>query len=165
MLRTIPDGTHCFIDANIICYHIVNVPPLSAECTLFFKRLENRQLRATTSTAVVAEAIHKVMLAEAVQKHGLDHRGLAHRLQRQRNLISNLEEHLKVASLIGAVEMHVEPVTLDILERGSQLSKTHQLLTNDALTISTMEKMALQHLVTNDDNFDSISGVTIWKPR
>jgi predicted nucleic acid-binding protein len=165
MLSGIPDGTYCFVDANVICYHSVNVPPLSAECTLFFKRLENRRLRATTSTAVVAEAIHKVMLAEAVQKHGLDHRGLAHRLQRQRNLISNLEEHLKVISLIRAVEMQVEPISLGILDRSSQLSKTHQLLTNDALTISVMEKLALEHLVTNDDNFDSISDVTIWKPR
>src|SRR2546427_10677035 len=102
MLTGIPDGTHCFVDANIICYHIVTVPPLSADCALFFKRLESRQLRATTSTAVVAEAIHKVMLAEAVQKHGLDHRGLAHRLQRQGNLIANLDEHLKVASLVRA---------------------------------------------------------------
>ena len=77
MLSGIPDGTHCFVDANIICYHIINVPPVSAECSLFFKRLENRRLRATTSTAVIAEAIHRVMLAEAVQKHRLDHRGLA----------------------------------------------------------------------------------------
>lgn len=57
------------------------------------------------------------MLAEAVQKHGLDHRSLAHRLQRQRNLISNPEEHLKVTSLIRAVEMQVEAVSLEILER------------------------------------------------
>jgi predicted nucleic acid-binding protein len=39
------------------------------------------------------------------------------------------------------------------------------LLTNDALTIAVMEKLGLSHLVTNDDNFDSITGVTVWKPR
>ena len=116
-------------------------------------------------SGIVAEAIHKVMLAEAVQKHGLDHRGLAHRLQRQRNLISDLKEHLKVTLLIRAVCMQVEPVSLDILEQSSQISKMHQLLTNDALTVGAMERLAIQHLVTNDDNFDSIPNTIIWKPR
>jgi predicted nucleic acid-binding protein len=38
-------------------------------------------------------------------------------------------------------------------------------LTNDSLTIAAMEKLQLRDLVTNDDNFDSLSGVQVWKPR
>ena len=33
MLRSIPGGTHCFIDANIFYYHFVNTPALSWEIT------------------------------------------------------------------------------------------------------------------------------------
>jgi len=78
MLSALPDGTHCFVDANVICYHIVQVPPFSHICTQFLKRIERRTILASTSSVVVAEAIHKVMLAEAVQRYGLNPQGLAH---------------------------------------------------------------------------------------
>ena len=165
MLSSLPDGTSCFVDANIVCYHIIQTPPLSDECSRFIKRIERGAVRASTSASVVAEAIHKVMLAEAIQHHKLDHRGLAHRLQRQRELIAGLSEHRKVPTLMKALPLHVEPVTLDILERAANITTQHRLLTNDAVTIAVMEKLGLSHLVTNDDNFDSVPGLSIWKPR
>ena len=76
ILSALPDGVSCFVDANIICYHLVQTPPLSEECPQFIKRIERGTFRVSTSAAIVAEAIHKVMLAEAIQQHKLDHRGL-----------------------------------------------------------------------------------------
>src|SRR5207245_2537718 len=81
-------------------------PPLSEECTRFIKRIESGVFSVSTSAAVVAEAIHKVMLAEAIQQHKLDHQGLAHRLQRQRELIVGLSEQRKVLRLRKAVTQH-----------------------------------------------------------
>ena len=165
MLSDLPDGTSCFVDANILCYHIVQTPPLSDVCTQFIKRIERGAVSASTSATVVAEAIHKVMLAEAIQQYKLDHRGLAHRLQRQRELIAGLSAHRQVPALIRALSLHVEPVTLDILERAATISTDYRLLTNDAVTIAIMEKLGLSHLATNDDNFDSAPSLSIWKPR
>jgi predicted nucleic acid-binding protein len=165
MLSNMPPGTRCFVDANIFYYSLVSTPPLSAECIDFLKRIERREVTATTSSAVVAEAIHKIMLAEAVQRHSLNRQGLAHRLQRQAQLIAGLTEHTKVAALIRALNLHVEPITFDLLERAAWLSTQHCLLTNDALTTAVMEKLAISHLATNDDNFDAVAGLTVWKPR
>ncbi len=165
MLRDLPDGTLCFVDANIICYHIVQTPLFSDECTRFIKRIEQGAIKASTSAAVVAETIHKVMLAEAVQRHQLDHQGLAHRLQRHRELIATLSEHRRVPGLIQALSMHVESVTLDLLERATDISTQYRLLTNDAVTIAIMERLRLSCLVTNDDNFDTIPDLSVWKPR
>jgi predicted nucleic acid-binding protein len=86
-------------------------------------------------------------------------------LQRQAQLIAGLTEHTKVVALIRALNLHVEPITLDLLERAASLSTQHLLLTNDALTTAAMEKLGISHLVTNDDNFDAVSGLTVWKPR
>ncbi|MGH9832740.1 MAG: CHAT domain-containing protein [Blastocatellia bacterium] len=76
MLSNMPPGTRCFVDANIFYYSLVSTPPLTAECVGFLKRVERGELTAVTSSAAVAEAIHKVMLAEAVQLHGLNRQGL-----------------------------------------------------------------------------------------
>jgi hypothetical protein len=35
MLRDVPDGAHCFVDANIFYYHLVDTPSLSDDCSDF----------------------------------------------------------------------------------------------------------------------------------
>jgi predicted nucleic acid-binding protein len=165
MLDNIPDGTHCFVDANVIAYFIVGLAPFAPQCETFFKRVEASVISASTSAAMVSEATHKVMLAEAIEQHGLSHQGLAHRLQRKRDLITTLSKHQKVSAFLRALGIHVEPVTLDLIERAAALSIQHRLLTNDSITVASMEKLGLTHLATNDDNFDTLPGFTIWKPR
>jgi predicted nucleic acid-binding protein len=70
-----------------------------------------------------------------------------------------------VIETIRALGLHVEPTTLDLLDSAATLSGKYRLLTNDSLTIAAMEKLQLHDLVTNDDNFDSLSVVQVWKPR
>jgi predicted nucleic acid-binding protein len=92
MLRDVPDGVHCFVDANIFYYHLVDTPPLSDDCSDFLKRLERGDVIGTTSTAAIAEVTHKVMLADAVRTHNLDRKGLVVRLKRQPQLLAALTE-------------------------------------------------------------------------
>lgn len=165
MLDNIPDGTHCFVDANLIIDYIIDFTPFSQRCEAFFKRVQAGTLLASTSATVVGEAVHKVMLAEAMQQHGLTRQGLAHKLQRKRDLVATLSKHQSVFAFIRALSTHVEPVTLDLIERAGALSVQHRLLTNNAITVASMEKLGLTHLATNDDNFDSVAGFTVWKPR
>ncbi len=165
MLDNIPDGTHCFVDANVIAYFIVGLTPFAPQCETLFKRVETGVISASTSAAMISEATHKVMLADAIEQHGLSHQGLAHRLQRKRDLITTLSKHQRVPAFIGALGMHVEPVTLVLISRAAALSVQYRLLTNDAITVASMEKLGLTHLATNDDNFDTVPGFTIWKPR
>lgn len=164
MLRDIPPGTHCFVDANIFYYHLVDIPPLSEGCSNFFERVEKQEIIASTSSVAVAEAVHKVMLAEAVARYGLERTGLAHRLQRQRELIGNLSEHTKVTSLVQALSIHVEPISLATLDRATLLSTTFKLLTNDALTIAVMEHLNLKDIATNDRNFAKLTDISVWMP-
>ena len=165
MLDNIPDGTHCFVDANVIAYFIVGLAPFAPQCETFFKRVEAGVISASSSAAMVSEATHKVMLTEAIEQHGLSHQGLAHRLQRKRDLITTLAKHQRVSGFIHALALQVEPVTLDLVARAAVLSVQHRLLTNDAITVASMEKLGLTHLATNDDNFDTVPGFTVWKPR
>src|SRR6266566_2285966 len=50
------------------------------------------------------------------------------------------------------------------LARGADLSAQHRLLTNDALTLAVMEKRGVTALATNDDDFDTVEGITVYKP-
>lgn len=166
MFADIPSGAKCFIDSNIFFYHLAAVitdVSLSNACSDFFKRVSDGEVVAMTSTVAVAEATHKLMLAEA--KVRFDPKLNAGRLQQQRHLFASLAQHKQVAELIRALQIHVEPITLELLERAADCSIQHQLLTNDALTVAVMEKLQLTDIATNDGDFDSIAHLKVWKPR
>ncbi|HEV8483767.1 MAG TPA: hypothetical protein VGV87_09480 [Blastocatellia bacterium] len=40
MLDNIPNGTQCFVDANVIAYFIVGLAPYAPQCETLFKRVE-----------------------------------------------------------------------------------------------------------------------------
>jgi len=164
MLKDIPDGVVCYIDANIFYYHLVGAPPLSDDCSDFLKRVELGRISGVTSTVAVAEATHKVMLAEIVQRHGLDHKGLVARIKRHPDLLDGLTEHKRVSATVRALNLPVEPITGDLLAKGADLSPQARLLTNDALALAVMEKLGVTYLATNDDDFDSVAGIAAFKP-
>lgn len=161
----VPAGTRCFIDANIFVYHLVDIPELSDACSDFLERVEERDLTGVTSAVAVAEAIHKVMLVEAMTKHNLPYRGLAHRLQRHVQLLADLKQHVEVTKLMHALAVQVIPTTLALLEAATELAVTHRVLTNDAITLAVMAQEGLSNIVTNDENFSCVKGLTVWTPR
>lgn len=73
-------------------------------------------------------------------------------------------EHKQVVTLAQALKLTIEPIALDLLKRGSDLSPQRRLLTNDALMLAVIEKLGVSYLATNDDDFDSIAGLNVFKP-
>lgn len=164
LLKDIPDGATCFLDATIFYYHLVNTPPLSDDCSDLLARIGAGAINGVTSTVALAEATHKVMLAEIMRRHSLTPQGLITRLKKHPELLDHLTEHQQIIPLANTLRIRVEAITADILLRGAMLSPQHRLLTNDALTLAVMEKLSVNQLATNDDDFDSIPGLIISKP-
>jgi predicted nucleic acid-binding protein len=160
VLTAIPDGVVCYLDATIFYYHLVDAPPLSDDCSDLLTRIERARVQGVTSSVAIAEATHKVMLAEVVQRHGVDHRGLIARLKRHPELLEGLTNHQRVAATVRSLRLPVEAITLESLARGAALSSQQRLLTNDALTLAVMEQLRVTALATNDDDFDAVEGIT-----
>lgn len=105
-------------------YHLVNTPSLSDDCSDFLQRIERREVIGSTSTVSIAEATHKVMLADAVSTHGLDRKGLVARLKREPHLLAALSEHQAVITTVRALGIQVEVITTDLLETAAGLSRS-----------------------------------------
>jgi len=91
----------------------------------------------------IAQVSRKVMLADVVQRHGVDHRGLIARLKRHPELFDGLTNHRRVAATVGGRRLPVETITLDLAGRGAYLCAQERLPTNDALTRDVMEKLVV----------------------
>src|SRR5262245_29410851 len=86
------------------------------------------------------------MLAEAVQKYGLSPQGLVRRLTQTAGLLAGLSHHRMVPSTVVAMNVHIEPLTIAILQQAADLSVTHALLTNDAALLAHMQARGMTHL-------------------
>lgn len=161
----LPDHHRCFVDANIFYYHFVETTLVSEPCTGFLERVASGRIEAYTSLHVLAEVIHKVMGAEAEQTFGRARAGLVNWLQRNPRRIAELSRFQQAAAHLPAMRLHILPTDTSDLVEASVLSARFGLLTNDALILAIMRKHSLSNLVTNDDDFDSVSGLTVWKPR
>lgn len=61
----IPNKISVFIDTNIFIYHFAGV---SERCTRFLHKIRKGELIATVSSIVIAEVIHRRMIAEVIDK-------------------------------------------------------------------------------------------------
>ena len=104
-------------------------------------------------------------LAEVVHRHGVAYQGLIARLKRHPALLGGLTSHHRVVTTVRGLRLHVEAITLELLARGAALSTQERLLTNDALTLAVMEHLGVTILATNDDDFDTITRMTVYKPH
>ena len=109
--------------------------------------------------------VHKVMMFEAVVKTGRPRSGIVGWMKRHPDILDHLTEHQIAARRLTALPLDLLPVEGHLLAVASAISATHRLLTNDAIIIGSMQRAGIMHLATNDDDFDRVPGITVWKPR
>ena len=123
------------------------------------------EVSAFTSPHIIAECIHKVMLLEASQQFGRSRAGLVGWLKKRPHLIQQIRAHQIAALQFRNLPLTIVPLDLPALELATEVSTSHGLLTNDATIVALICRHQITHLVTKDDDFDAIPGLTIWKPR
>lgn len=82
-LDLLPVPSNVFIDANIFPYHILKRPQLFPSCEDFLMRIEEGEYNGFTSTMVLNEVLHKLVLAETIKSY---------RLRSERDAIKLLKE-------------------------------------------------------------------------
>lgn len=165
MPLTIPDGEACFVDANILYYHVVDTPPMSEACSDLLERIAKGAITGMTSTHVIAEAVHKVMVAEAAAKFSLSRAGLVNWLQNHRQRIQELQQFREACDEFLKLGLTVLAPDSSLLTDAATISQRLGLLTNDSLIVAMMNRNAVKNLATNDDDFSSIADLTVWQPR
>jgi predicted nucleic acid-binding protein len=161
----LPRGAICFVDANIIYYHFVETVPLSEPCTALLEFVASSGVRGFTAVHVPAEAVHKVMLAEAAQRFKLDRAGLVNWLQRHRHRVIELSEFKPAAFELLQSGLSILHGDAELVAEAAEISARFSLLTNDAMIVALMRRHGIGDLITNDDDFDRIPDLTVHKPR
>jgi predicted nucleic acid-binding protein len=160
-LADLRDGDRIFIDANIFIYHFGG---RSLECKAFLERCARRELLGYTSTPILAEVLHRPMVAEAIAKGLVTARTAVRKLGETPELVKQLTQYQEDVRKIPHMHLTILPLTLDIVQASAEVRKGEGLLTNDSIVVAFMREQGLTQLATADGNFDRVGSMAIYKP-
>ena len=160
-LADLRDGDRVFIDANIFIYHFGG---RSLECKALLERCARRELLGYTSTPILAEVLHRRMVAEAIANGLVTARTAVMKLGETPEMVKQLTQYEADVRRIPHMHLTILPLTLDIVQASAEVRKSEGLLTNDFFVVAFMREQGLTQLATANGDFDRVGGIAIYKP-
>ncbi len=160
-----PVSERCFLDANIFYYDVIAHGAISDYCNALFREVAAGQRRAATTVGALAGAVHKVMFTEPATFFGRPRAGMLSWFKTHPEGVQELSIFRAAAERYAALPLEILDVDEEFVQMAADVSAAIGLLTNDAIIAVAMEVHEVRHLVTNDDDFDRLPGITVWKPR
>ncbi len=158
--NSLKKGARIFLDANIFIY---NFGAQSVECKELLLRCAKDGLAGYTLTSVLSEVLHRLMIAEAIEKGYITEKSPLKQLRENPEIIKKLTTYIQNVEKIGEMNIHIVPLTHELINKSAKIRQSEGLLTNDSIVVAAMKDLGLSNLVTNDD-FDHIEWLNIYKP-
>jgi predicted nucleic acid-binding protein len=150
-----------FIDANIFIY---NFGGHSLECKEFLLKCAKNELKGNTSTLILAETLHRLMVGEAIDKRLITSKNPVQKLKQNPAIIKKLSIYNHNVQKIEEMNINILDLSLEIIHESAKIRNKEGLLTNDSLMAATMKQYNIDQLITNDDDFDNIEWINVYKP-
>jgi predicted nucleic acid-binding protein len=157
-------GDSVFVDSNILIYHFGPHPAFGTLCSQLVQRIENRELHGFSSTHVLGEVGHQLMIMEASKQPGWTPGKVKRRLQKQRGVLRTLTRFR--TALESVLQSQIDVLTLLPSMLGSALTicQQYDLLINDAMIVALMQAHGLSKIASHDADFDRVPGITRYAP-
>ena len=160
----IPAGTAIFIDANIFIYHFIAETAVSHQCTSLLKQVESNAINGFTSTIVLAEISHRLMVLETIEQYKLTPKNAVRFLKEHPEKVKPLEKHLNAVIEIREMGVKLLPMEGKDIFSSLELQRKYGLLTNDSINLHIMLRDSIFSLASNDLDFEEIDFITLYKP-
>lgn len=164
-INEISDNSRVIVDSNIFICSALRHPKYHRSCYNLFTKIEERHIRGYIPSIVIQEVLHRLMIAELQKISG------EKSLQKIKNHIRKNPQSFKTLSICWtAVEQIFQmgfPVlceTADSIHKSILFSQKYSLFAKDSVILSIMDTYGIDTLVTNDNDFQSIPWLQIYKP-
>ena len=151
-------GAAVFLDANTLVYHFQPHPTFGAACTQLLTRIENQELLGFSSTHVLTEVAHRLMMLEASRLSGFGSTKVKQRVQRQPAVVRQLTRFRTAIEEVLQGRLQVLTIPAALVVEAAKISQQTGLLSNDALIVAVMQDHGLTNLARHDGDFDRVAG-------
>ncbi|MEI6221651.1 MAG: type II toxin-antitoxin system VapC family toxin [bacterium] len=157
MINNLILGEHIFIDANIYIYHYNGI---SLECRDLFLLLEKRKVKAFSSTLVMSEALHRMLIAECASKHAISEKQALSYLKKHPNEVKEYSNaHKYISEVTKTIVTVLDHPWLELSQTQILMQQTHGMLTNDSFHIASMKLAGITTLISADKDFDQVKEI------
>jgi predicted nucleic acid-binding protein len=126
-------GESVFLDANTLIYHFTTNPRFGTACSDLLRRIERQEIVGFTSTHILSEVAHRVMMIEASHTFACPLAGIVQRLRRHPNQAQQLTGFRQAVEDVLQSSTQVLPIPAYLIGTAAQVSQQTGLLSNDAL--------------------------------
>lgn len=162
-LDLLPAGARVFLDSNVLIYGLER---RSEQCGRLLARCAEEETVGITSTHVLSEATHQLMIGEA-RRTGLltdGERNPAKALKSRPTEIQRLKEYWARMLSLLSMNLLVLPVEERTLHAAQAAREEAGLLCNDSIVVACMREFGIHQIATNDLDFARVSGIEIFRP-
>lgn len=159
----LPANASVFVDANTLIYHFQPHPVLGPPCTALMKRIELKELAGFTSTHVLSEVAHRLMVMEASITFGWTSK-IVDRLKQNPSAVQKLASFRRAVQQVAQLGFHILTIPATLIDTAAGISQQTGLLSNDSLLVAVMQSNALTNIASHDADFDRVPGITRYGP-
>lgn len=163
-LHEIETDSKAFIDANIFVYHFSEGSGFNKSCADFLYRIERSELHGITSTLVIMEAIHRLMMVEASAHLTIEVKNLPAYLKQHPEAVKQLTKHMVVPHKISGLNIEIFEIKQRIIEQSQDMKKEYGFLSNDAITLQIMKNLGINIIASNDSDFNRVEWLNLYLP-
>lgn len=161
-LDDIPTGNLCVIDTNVLLYAEQGV---SGQAQRFLRRCFKGELTGLLPQTVWQELTHKLMLTEAVMKHGMSGSNPAARLAYRPEVVRTLGLYQTKVRALMDLGLRFEICTQDdLLQSAFALQRRYGLLTNDSVILAVAIRLEADCIASSDKGFQSVEEIAVFAP-
>ncbi len=160
-IKSLPAATRCLVDANIFIYHF---GVSSGESTAFLARVARREIEAHITTTIIAEVLHRRMAAEAITKGLISPGKPLQKLKANPAVIKGLTDYVSEVEKLLKLPIVIHDITAAEVAASHALRAAHGLFVNDSINLACALGLGLADVVTRDEDFSRVTGITTWEP-
>ena len=160
-LFSIPPDEKIIIDANIFIYANQMV---SNQCVRLLERCAKDEIKGIITTNILAEVMHVLMLAEARDINLIKGSNPAKQLSKNPNKIKALHRYEQLIRDLLTIGLQLESLQREDFITAMSLQHQYGLLTNDALFLAVATRLRVINVVSADEQFNLIHGISLFSP-
>lgn len=117
-----------------------------------------------TSTVVLAEVSHRLMMIEAVSRGLVEPGNVASKLRSKRGIVRKLKIYQEQLDLIPLMGISVQNVDVPAFDRSRHGRAEYGLLTNDSLVLASAVGAGVDGIATADRDLIRIREIEVFTP-
>jgi predicted nucleic acid-binding protein len=161
-LDDIPGGSLCVLDTNILIYAEQGTSP---QAHRLLHRIEERDVTGVLPQPVWQEAIHRLMVTEAILLGHVRGANPARQLAGKPEVVKRLTMYRDKVRALVTLGLGFEPChESDLMGKALEIQERYGLLTNDSLIAAMAIRLEADALVSADSRFRAIKEIKVYAP-